>query len=66
MGWLLRFGAEGQPNDQADEFPTLALLSNERAAPLQLFIPSSLLFDHSGARDEIALFEAKRYSEMNG
>jgi hypothetical protein len=44
----------------------LALLSREHASPLQLFAPSSLLFDRSGARNEIASFEAKRYSEMNG
>ena len=44
----------------------LALHSNEHVAPLQLFVPSSLLFDRSGARNEIASFEAKRYSEMDG
>jgi hypothetical protein len=44
----------------------LALLSSEHASPLQLFVPSSLLFDRSGARNEIASFEAKRYSETNG
>ena len=44
----------------------LALQSNEHVAPLQLFVPSSLLFDRSGARNEIASFEAKRYSEMDG
>ena len=44
----------------------LALLGSEPGAPLQLFAPSSLLFDRSGARNEIASFEAKRYSEMDG
>lgn len=44
----------------------LALLSSGHAAPLQLFVPSSRLFDRPGARNEIASFEAKRYSEMNG
>ncbi len=44
----------------------LALQSNEHVAPLQLFVPSSLLFDRSGARNGIASLEAKRYSEMDG
>lgn len=44
----------------------LALLAREHAAPLQLLAPSSFLFDRSGTRNEIASFEAKRYSEMNG
>ena len=44
----------------------LALLSSEHAAPLQLFAPTSLLFDRSGARNALTSFEAKRCSEVNG